>query len=162
MGADHTAGYTIATNILKVGGFVDPLTKEGQVELSRNLQIATTAVDSTGMCIFVAFPALDIPEVLPALADMIGARFGVEMSVDDFVGLGARILKMEKAFNTAAGFTAEDDRLPEFFELRADSSSQRGMGLHPGRNRRSLELLKETLTCNTSGRPNGVPIFFII
>lgn len=41
MGADHTAGYTIATNILNVGGFVDPLKKDGQVELSRNLQIAT-------------------------------------------------------------------------------------------------------------------------
>ena len=57
MGADHTAGYTVATNILKVGGFVDPLKPEGQVELSRNLQIATAAVDSTGMCLFIAFPA---------------------------------------------------------------------------------------------------------
>ncbi len=34
-GADHTMGYTIATNILGVGGKVDPLSKEGQVELSR-------------------------------------------------------------------------------------------------------------------------------
>jgi len=25
MGADHTAGYAIATNIMKVGGYVDPL-----------------------------------------------------------------------------------------------------------------------------------------
>jgi aldehyde:ferredoxin oxidoreductase len=116
MGADHTAGYCIATNILKVGGFVDPLKKEGQVELSRNLQIATTSIDSTGMCIFVAFPALDIPEVLPALVDMCSARFGVEMSVDDFVGMGAKILKLEKEWNTKAGFTNEDDRLPEFFE----------------------------------------------
>jgi aldehyde:ferredoxin oxidoreductase len=115
-GADHTAGYSIATNILKVGGYVDPLQKDGQVELSRNLQIATTAVDSTGMCIFVAFPCLDIPEILPALVDMCAARFGVEMSVDDFVGMGSKILKMEKEFNTKAGFTAEDDRLPEFFE----------------------------------------------
>jgi len=55
MGADHTAGYAVATNILKVGGYVDPLSKEGQVELSRNLQIATAAIDSTGMCLFIAF-----------------------------------------------------------------------------------------------------------
>ena len=78
MGADHTAGYTIATNILNVGGQVDPLKKDGQVELSRNLQIATAAIDSTGLCIFIAFPALDIPECLPALIDMINARFGIE------------------------------------------------------------------------------------
>ena len=48
-------GTVIPTNILKVGGFVDPLKKEGQVELSRNLQIGTAFIDSTGLCIFVAF-----------------------------------------------------------------------------------------------------------
>ena len=93
MGADHTSGYTIATNILGVGGHVDPLKKDGQVDLSRNLQIATAAVDSTGMCIFVAFPALDIPECLPALIDMINARFGIALTGDDVVGLGKYVLK---------------------------------------------------------------------
>ena len=116
MGADHTAGYSVATNILKCGGFVDPLQKEGQVELSRNLQIATTAMDSTGMCIFVAFPVLDLPEAFPALTDMIAARFGVEVDPGSFVEMGKKILKLEHAFNLAAGLTRADDRLPEFFE----------------------------------------------
>jgi len=116
MGADHTAGYTIATNILNVGGFVDPLKKEGQVELSRNLQIATAAIDSTGMCIFIAFPALDIPECLPALIDMINARFGINLTGDDVTSLGKTILKTERQFNIAAGFNASHDRLPEFFK----------------------------------------------
>jgi aldehyde:ferredoxin oxidoreductase len=115
MGADHTAGYTIATNILNVGGFVDPLKKDGQVELSRNLQIATAAVDSTGMCIFIAFPALDVPECLPALIDMINARFGIALTGDDVTNLGKHILKVEHQFNIDAGFTNKDDRLPEFF-----------------------------------------------
>ncbi len=115
MGADHTAGYSIATNILNIGGFVDPLKKEGQVELSRNLQIATAAVDSTGMCIFIAFPALDNPECLPALIDMINARFGINLTGDDVTELGKSVLKTERAFNIGAGFTNKDDRLPEFF-----------------------------------------------
>ncbi|WP_026852621.1 aldehyde ferredoxin oxidoreductase family protein [Geothrix fermentans] len=115
MGADHTAGYTIATNILNVGGQVDPLKKDGQVELSRNLQIATAAVDSTGMCIFIAFPALDIPECLPALIDMINARFGTRLTGEDVTGLGKAVLKTERAFNLAAGLTPAHDRLPEFF-----------------------------------------------
>ncbi len=115
MGADHTAGYTIATNILNVGGYVDPLKKDGQVELSRNLQIATAAVDSTGMCIFVAFPALDIPECLPALIDMINARFGLALTGDDVVNLGKYILKTERQFNIEAGFNNSHDRLPDFF-----------------------------------------------
>jgi aldehyde:ferredoxin oxidoreductase len=115
-GADHTMGYTIATNILGVGGKLDPLSKEGQVELSRNLQIATAAIDSTGMCLFVAFAALDDASCLPALIDMINARFGIALGADDVTNLGMSILKTERAFNIAAGFTSQDDRLPEFFK----------------------------------------------
>ncbi len=117
MGADHTAGYSVATNILKVGGDVDPLKKEGQVELSRNLQIATAAVDSTGLCLFVAFPVLDIPEALVAIVDMINARFGLSLTGDDVTALGTHILKLEHEFNKKAGFTNAHDRLPEFFKL---------------------------------------------
>jgi aldehyde:ferredoxin oxidoreductase len=116
MGADHTAGYSVATNILKVGGDIDPLKKAGQVELSRNLQIATASVDSTGLCLFIAFPVLDIPEALLAIVDMINARFGISLVADDVVELGKTILKTEHAFNLAAGFTNKDDRLPEFFK----------------------------------------------
>jgi aldehyde:ferredoxin oxidoreductase len=114
-GADHTMGYTIATNILKVGGSVDPLSKEGQVELSRNLQIATAAIDSTGMCLFIAFAALDNKECLPALIDLINARFGIKLTADDVTNLGKTILKTEHDFNLRAGFTNLDDRLPDFF-----------------------------------------------
>ena len=115
-GADHTMGYTIATNILGVGGKVDPLSKEGQVELSRNLQIATAAIDSTGMCLFIAFAALDDATCLPALIDLINARYGIHLVADDVTNLGMNILKIEHNFNLAAGFTNKDDRLPEFFE----------------------------------------------
>ncbi len=118
-GADHTMGYTIATNILGVGGKVDPLSKEGQVELSRNLQIATAAIDSTGMCLFIAFAALDDATCLPALIDMINARFGIHLTANDVTNLGMSILKTEHAFNLAAGFTNKDDRLPEFFSEEA-------------------------------------------
>jgi aldehyde:ferredoxin oxidoreductase len=118
-GADHTMGYTIATNILGVGGKLDPLSKEGQVELSRNLQIATAAIDSTGMCLFIAFAALDDATCLPALIDMINARFGIGLVADDVTNLGMSILKTERAFNVAAGFTSQDDRLPEFFKEEA-------------------------------------------
>ncbi|PID41317.1 MAG: aldehyde ferredoxin oxidoreductase [Proteobacteria bacterium] len=115
MGADHTSGYAVTANILGVGGSVDPLSKEGQIELSRNLQIATAAIDSTGMCLFIAFAALDDPECLPALIDLINARFDIALTGDDVTELGKNILKIERAFNQAAGFNNADDRLPEFF-----------------------------------------------
>ncbi|MDD2850527.1 MAG: aldehyde ferredoxin oxidoreductase C-terminal domain-containing protein [Desulfuromonadaceae bacterium] len=114
-GADHTAGYAIATNILKVGGDVDPLKTEGQIELSRNLQIATAAIDSTGMCLFIAFAILDQPETFQALLDMLGSFYGITMTGDDVVALGKKVLSAERDFNTRAGFTKHDDRLPRFF-----------------------------------------------
>ncbi len=114
-GADHTMGYSVATNILNVGGSIDPLSKEGQVELSRNLQIATAAIDSTGMCLFIAFAALDDETCLPALVELLNARYDLTLTGDDVVSLGKHILKTERAFNEAAGFTNKHDRLPEFF-----------------------------------------------
>lgn len=115
MGADHTAGYAVATNILKVGGDVDPLKPEGQVELSRNLQIATAMLDSLGLCIFVAFPVLDIPEAFTAIHEMAEAHTGEKWGVDELMQLGKETLVFERLFNERAGFGAADDRLPEFF-----------------------------------------------
>jgi aldehyde:ferredoxin oxidoreductase len=116
MGADHTAGYAVTANILGVGGTVDPLKPEGQIELSRNLQIATAAVDATGMCLFVAFAVLDQPETFQALIDMINAFYGLSLTADDVTELGKSILKSEREFNLAAGFTSKDDRLPDYFK----------------------------------------------
>jgi len=115
MGADHTAGYAVATNIMKVGGDVDPLKTEGQVELSRNLQIATAVIDTLGLCLFVAFPVMDIPDAFNAIVEMVNAKYGLSMTADDVTALGQKILKMERDFNTRAGFSPADDRLPEFF-----------------------------------------------
>jgi aldehyde:ferredoxin oxidoreductase len=116
MGADHTAGYAVATNILGVGGKVDPLASEGQVELSRNLQVATAAVDSTGMCLFIAFAVLDQPDTFQALIDMINAFYGLSLTADDVTALGKKVLSFERDFNARAGFTAKSDRLPDYFK----------------------------------------------
>ena len=116
MGADHTAGYAVTANILGVGGSVDPLKPAGQIELSRNLQIATAAVDSTGMCLFIAFAVLDQPETFQALIDLLNSFYGLSLTADDVVALGKSVLKNEREFNKAAGFTAEHDRLPRFFK----------------------------------------------
>ncbi len=114
-GADHTAGYTITANILGVGGTVDPLKTEGQAELSKNLQIATAMLDSLGLCIFVAFPVLDIPDAFVAIHDMVQAHTGEEWDAAALMQLGREVLTMEVMYNRQAGFTAADDRLPAFF-----------------------------------------------
>ena len=115
MGADHTAGYAVTANILSSGGTVDPLKKEGQIELSRNLQVATASVDSVGLCLFTAFAILDVPDALPAIVDMLNAKFGWQLTGDDVVTLGQRILSTEIDFNRRAGITQAADVLPDFF-----------------------------------------------
>jgi aldehyde:ferredoxin oxidoreductase len=116
MGADHTSGYAVATNILKVGGDVDPLAPGGQCVLSKGLQEATAAFfDSTGLCVFLAFACLDQPESLASIPEMIAGRYGIETSVADLAAFGAKVLEIERDFNKKAGFTKEDDRLPDFF-----------------------------------------------
>ena len=116
MGADHTSAYAVTANILNVGGSVDPLKPEGQVELSRNLQIATAVIDSAGVCLFIAFAALDQPETFQALIDMVNTFYGLNLTADDVTELGKSVLKNERDFNTRAGFTAQHDRLPDFFK----------------------------------------------
>lgn len=115
MGADHTAGYAVAPNVLGVGGKVDPLKPEGQIELSRNLQIATAAIDNSGLCLFVAFAVLDDPATMEGICEMLGGLYGRPVTADDFLATGKQTLAVERDFNAAAGFTAADDRLPDFF-----------------------------------------------
>ncbi len=115
MGADHTAGYAVAQNVLKVGGDVNALKPEGQIELSRNLQIATASIDSLGMCLFIAFAILDQPETFQALLDLVNATYGLNLNGDSVTELGKKILKSERDFNARAGFTAQQDRLPRYF-----------------------------------------------
>jgi aldehyde:ferredoxin oxidoreductase len=116
MGADHTAGYAVTANILGVGGNVNALKPEGQIELSRNLQIATAAIDASGMCLFIAFAILDQPETFQSLVDILSAFTGQNLTGDDVIALGKSILTNERDFNARAGFTSKDDRLPEYFK----------------------------------------------
>jgi aldehyde:ferredoxin oxidoreductase len=116
MGADHTAGYTIAPEIAGVGGSVEALSPEGKAELSRAFQAATAFIDSTGHCLFIAFPVLDIESGFQGMVDEVNGVLGTAYTADDVGELGSEILRKERAFNEAAGFTKVHDRLPEFMQ----------------------------------------------
>jgi aldehyde:ferredoxin oxidoreductase len=112
MGADHTAGNVIG---LCLQGKLDPLQAEGVVEISRDLQIAIAAFDCTGHCFMATVAAFD-PEPGEAFRKVLSAKLGTQLGPEDFPGaMGVRVLKAEREFNTKAGFTNQDDRLPKFF-----------------------------------------------
>lgn len=114
MGADHTAGYTIAPEILGVSGTADPLSPEGKAALSRNFQAATAFIDSSGHCLFIAFAILDIASGYQGMIDECNGVFGTSWTADDVAAYGVKVLKRERAFNEAAGIGKEADRMPEF------------------------------------------------
>jgi len=68
------------------------------------------------MCLFIAFALLYQPETFQALLDLLNSFYGLKLTSDDVVALGKKVLTIERDFNTRAGFTAQHDRLPEFFK----------------------------------------------
>lgn len=113
MGADHTSGYTIAPEILAVGGDVDQFDVD-KAELVRAFQQTTGFIDMSGHCLFIAFAILDIAEGFEGLVEECNGVLGTDWTGDDVTRIGQEILDKELAFNRAAGFTKADDRMPEF------------------------------------------------
>ncbi|HHR85093.1 MAG TPA: aldehyde ferredoxin oxidoreductase, partial [Candidatus Acetothermia bacterium] len=113
MGADHTSGYTIATEVLGVAGKADPLNSK-KAEMARNFQYATGFIDSSGHCLFIAFAILDIPSGFEGMIEECNGILGTSWSADDVGRIGKEVIDIEREFNRAAGFTKADDRLPEF------------------------------------------------
>jgi aldehyde:ferredoxin oxidoreductase len=111
MGADHTAGNLVGAYL---GGALNPTEAEGQVDASRESQIAMASLDCTGLCL-LAGTVLSDSAANEALLKMINAKFGTQLGADDAGAMGVRVLKAELEFNRKAGFTKEDDRLAKFF-----------------------------------------------
>jgi aldehyde:ferredoxin oxidoreductase len=105
-GADHTCGLTIRAK-------VDHLDPQGQVELSRAAQYNMAGYDTLGACIFAGFGYAATPDGV--VKRLLEARYGWDDLPDNILAeLGKQTTKMEREFNRRAGFTAEDDRLPEW------------------------------------------------
>lgn len=115
MGADHTAGYAIAPEIMEVGGEEDPMDTE-KADLSRSLQQATAMIDTAGFCLFIAFATMDIDEGMEGMIETVNGVLGTNYSTEEVMEMGMDILEMEREFNKEAGFTKEDDRMPEFMK----------------------------------------------
>ena len=104
-GADHTAGITMGRAFEDTG-------RTAQAFASNKVQVAMCFADSM-MCIFV-FSHI-VPK-LPLLANMMAGLYGgLPEYTRVTLGLGVKTLLTELEFNKAAGFTAEDDKLPGFF-----------------------------------------------
>jgi len=107
-GACHLRSYTVASEIMGIPEKTDPHVTDGKAGLVKAFQDATSAVDSSGLCVFTTF-AWTLDDFSP----QIDAACEGDWSVDKLAEVGERVWNLERQFNLAAGFTAEDDMLPQ-------------------------------------------------
>jgi len=122
MGADHTSGAAIAGRVASQTKDYGELTEnKGKLDLSYELQLYTTILDSMGCCYFIGPSYENMKIVTRAL----NAMYNLELSLDDLFTIGKRIIKTELDFNAKAGILQETNNLPEFFRL--ESSEPTGL-----------------------------------
>jgi len=110
-GADHTCGLTIRAQI----NHLDP---NAQRDVSRNAQLNMAGYDTIGACIFAGFGYAATPDGV--VKRLLKARYGWDDLPDNILQeLGKQAIRMEREFNRRAGFTAKDDRLPEWMTREA-------------------------------------------
>lgn len=110
MGADHTAGNALPG---RLGN--DPASAANQIQVSRDLQIMSTVVDTMGLCLFVG----PLPPEMGIIAQLLTAAEGQPVSLDDVLALGRQVIAIERQFNLEAGLGKTSDRLPEFMKKEA-------------------------------------------
>jgi aldehyde:ferredoxin oxidoreductase len=110
-GADHTCGLTIRAQV----NHLDPTQ---QRDASLNAQLNMAGYDTIGACIFAGFGYAATPDGV--VKRLLKARYGWDDLPDNILQvLGKQTIKLEREFNKRAGFTAKDDRLPEWMTKEA-------------------------------------------
>ncbi len=112
MGADHTAGMVARdpNNPSYQAG-----SPNGQCAPSQFMQSLMAGIDALGLCMMAYMSVLVASGSQTHLLSCISAITGAPCDNNYLLNLGTSVLKTERAFNDAAGFTAKDDRLPRFF-----------------------------------------------
>jgi aldehyde:ferredoxin oxidoreductase len=104
MGADHTAGLT----------YKRPLDRDGQVLNSLRFQLRAAACDTFGYCLN-SVPGRQA-SIYEFVADLLKARFGVNVTPDDVLEVAKQDLRDELDFNRGAEFSTAHGPLPKFLK----------------------------------------------
>jgi aldehyde:ferredoxin oxidoreductase len=107
-GACHLRAYTVSAEIVGIPEQVDPRATEGKAGLAIAFQNISTAVDASGLCLFLTFGT-----TLEGIRPILTATTGIEYDAEELVRVGERIWNLERVWNLRAGLTAADDTLPK-------------------------------------------------
>ncbi len=107
MGADHTAGLT----------YKNPLNSSGQNKNSMRFQVQAATCDTIGYCLN-AVPGGQA-SLYSFLAELLSARYGLNVTADDVVEIGKQTLKDQLKFNEGAEFGSIKVDYPDFIRTEA-------------------------------------------
>jgi aldehyde:ferredoxin oxidoreductase len=110
LGPHHAYGPTFIDELLGVHQRLDPEAVDGKPELVKEYQDRTAVLDSLGFCHWLLL-GLKFANLIP----MVNAVMGMQYKADELLEVGERVWNLERLFNQRAGFTHQDDRLPERF-----------------------------------------------
>jgi len=107
-GACHLRAYTVSAEVVGEPEPMDPRATEGKAQLTVDMQNISTAVDATGLCIFLTFG-----NTLSDLTPLVAAATGIAYTDDDLIRAGERIWNLELLWNLRAGIEPSEDKLPK-------------------------------------------------
>jgi aldehyde:ferredoxin oxidoreductase len=106
-GACHLRAYTVAAEVVGEPEPMDPRETAGKARLTTDMQNVSTAVDATGLCLFLTFG-----NTLSDLTPLLAAATGIDYTDEDVLLAGERIWNLERVWNLRAGIDAAQDTLP--------------------------------------------------
>ena len=108
----HKGGmHTDIRPIAETAGVVDNRTIEGKGRFAKELSDWTAVANSLIFCL--SAERLFAFTLSPPVLDMIRITTGMDLSMEEVVAIGDRVMNVERAFNLREGFRRKDDTLPK-------------------------------------------------
>ncbi|HEY3361139.1 MAG TPA: aldehyde ferredoxin oxidoreductase family protein [Methanosarcina sp.] len=121
-GGDYLTAFMVGPEVLRKPVNIDRLSLKGKAGILQVFENLTAVLDSFVFCPFSIFALNEelCSALLLSAADM-------EISPAELLKIGERIYNLERTYNLKAGFTWEDDTLPE--RLFINEGDDKGYGL---------------------------------
>ena len=116
IGASHMAGDIAYSEVFGVPEKLNPLSIEDKPLLVKLFEDIFAVVDAAGLCVFLSIRYLleqDMGLLPQRMTQVINYATGADYTEESLLEAGDRIYNLERLFLLKAGFTAEDDTLPD-------------------------------------------------
>jgi aldehyde:ferredoxin oxidoreductase len=116
IGASHMRGDPAYFELLGVPCNVDPLSWKDKPPVVAKWQDLFCIIDSAGLCVFFSVRNLIRPELMAppvGVMELLNAATGAGYTLEELEKAGERIFNAERMFLVKAGFSRQQDSLPE-------------------------------------------------